>query len=56
VYKCDSEIKIERKFYDSPFPSRQYRVSEEMEELIWIPTEKAGEYLEPYVAEIIKTI
>lgn len=56
VYKCDVEIQIERKFYPSPFPTRQYRVSEEMEELIWIPVEKAGEYLEPYVAEIIKSL
>lgn len=56
VYKCETEIKVERKFYNSPFPSRQYRISEEMEELIWIPVGKVGEYLEPFVADIIKTL
>lgn len=56
IYKCDNPIKIDQIFYDSPFESRQYRVSEEMQELLWVPIDKIQDYLEPYIVKNIENI
>ncbi len=53
VYKCDDIIDINKHFINSPFETRQYRISEEMEELLWVPIDEVDEYLEPHVAQIV---
>lgn len=56
VYKCERPIYVEKTFINSPFTNRQYRISEEMEDLLWIPIEDASKYLDSHVVKILSDI
>lgn len=53
IYECDEEIIVPKKYFNTPFPNRQYRASAEMQELFWIPVGEIGNYLERCVAGIV---
>lgn len=56
VYKCDQLVEVEPKWRDSPYAHRHYSISEEMEELIWVPTESLPDYLPDYLVDVLRQI
>lgn len=53
IYTCAKELIIEKKYFPSPFSFRQYRVSAEMEELLWVPAHKLRDYMDDYLVNIV---
>lgn len=56
IYECDQEIIVDKKRFNTPFPNRQFRVSAEMQDLLWVPVDEIGKYLEPCVAGIVDDV